>query len=766
MLYAHTPNEAGVWHPLADHLEAVAELAAVHAAGFGGAELARWAGRWHDVGKANPEFQAYLHRCHETPGRRFRSLDHKGAGVQAALAASPELAFVIQGHHGGLPNKSDLRTRIKELPTDATVVAGYEAARVAGVLPRDGPAAGDLAFPPFLLDERGRLIPSKLAFFLRMLFSALVDADHFDTEWHWERARAESRGQTPSLAELAMLLSTDQERFGAPEPDASAVEREVARVRDEVYRACLAKAPEAPGFFRLTVPTGGGKTRSALAFALHHALANQLDRVIVAVPYLTITEQTADVYRAIFKDARAVLEHHSGAGARRFPDPAAEREDAKGGEDVDEVWRRLTTQDWYAPVVVTTTVQLFESLFGRKTSSCRKLHRIARSVVILDEAQTLPTPVLEPILDALCHLVADYGASVVLCTATQPALDDAPGFRGLPTPCELAPDPPRLFHTLKRVCYEWPALDGAWSWSRVAEEMQTSPQALAIVNTRADALALLAATGDNPDLFHLSTLLCGAHRRDTLAVIRGRLREGRRCLVVSTQVVEAGVDLDFPLVLRAMGPLDRIVQAAGRANREGKLAHGRVVVFDPAEAARLPQGPYQTATAVTRSLLDQGKLDLDHPDTFVTYFRRFYTMVRQFDQKDILRLQETLQFQDVAEQFKLIDEDGASVLVCYQGVREDLRGELPKELRVDHAGLTGTLADGFRHARDGRGLGTARALFARAQPYLVTRRKRELERDVAEGNAVELVGGLWEWIGGYDRLKGLTTQRPPEDLIF
>jgi CRISPR-associated endonuclease/helicase Cas3 len=779
MLYAHTPPAGSdKWHELAEHLREVAELAAAQAARFGAEDVVRLAGLYHDLGKAHPEFQRYLANCHREPDKKHRSIEHKGAGIIALRDAAPNLlslAYLIHGHHGGLPNADDLRTRIKGLTDDEDANTGYDVAKAAGLLVSEGSPPDRQMFPSFLFGENGRLIPEKFAFFLRMCFSTLVDADHLDAERHRAPEQAANRGGSPSIAECAARLESAQRRFVMPPDDAPERVRAVAHVRDDVYRACLARAEDTPGFFRLTVPTGGGKTRSSLAFALNHVLhyiANDerpfgLERVIVAVPYLTITEQTADDYRKAFgDDARAILEHHSGVAGRNRRDVEAKRDDEEGSESADELWRQLATQDWDAPIIVTTTVQLFESLFGRKTSSCRKLHRIARSVVILDEAQTLPATLLQPILDALRHLVADYGTSVVLCTATQPALDEAAGFRGLPDVREIAPNPPRLFEVLKRVRYTWPEPGETWTWEETAQAMRAEERILTIVNTKGDALALLATLGDDFDTFHLSTLLCGAHRRDVLAIVRRRLKELGSCRLVSTQVVEAGVDLDFPIVLRAMGPLDGIVQAAGRCNREGTLgSSGRVIVFDPAEARPLPKGVYQTGAALTRVRLARGELDLDHPETFVEYFRHLYRQVRNLDRPDIGRLQNELQFEDVAREFNMIEEDTASVVVPYKGIRPELRSELPDEQKLDHKTLSREVMDELRKQTSGKLRGDARGLFARAQPYLVTRRKSELEKDRGTGYVSGPFGGLWVWERGYDCVSGLTTERPPEDFF-
>lgn len=553
MVFAHSRNARGDRHGLQEHLDAVADLAAEFARSFDGAAFVRIAALLHDIGKARPEFQQYLAACEREPDKRHATVDHKGAGCLAALDSLGELAFLIEGHHGGLPDKSALKSKIKEHRRRAATVAGVAVASELGLIPPAMPPAEDL-LPRFIDDDSHRF-----EFFLRMAFSALVDADHLDTERHFSPDRADERTGAPAIAGLAERLRFAQSALTG-QNDAP-----VNRVRDEVYRDCLAAASNPPGFFRLTVPTGGGKTRSVLAFALEHALAHDLRRVVVAVPFLTITDQTADVYRNVLGDDRAVLEHHSGALAG---------DNDQGSMRPDAVWRRLATQNWDAPVIVTTTVQLFESLLGRTPSACRKLHRLAKSVIVLDEVQTLPPPLLAPILSVLEELTTHYGSTVVFCTATQPAFSKAPGFDHLDYVREIVPNPERHFHALQRVRYEWPALSEPWNWPRVAEEMRGAHQALAIVNTKAQALDLLDALND-PDALHLSTLLCGAHRRDVLALIRHRLARGEPCRVVSTQVVEAGVDIDFPAVLRALGPLDRIVQAAGRCNREGLLEQGR-----------------------------------------------------------------------------------------------------------------------------------------------------------------------------------------------
>jgi CRISPR-associated endonuclease/helicase Cas3 len=393
-----------------------------------------------------------------------------------------------------------------------------------------------------------------------------------------------------------------------------------------------------------------------MAFALKHALVHGLDRVIVAIPYTSIIEQTADVYRNIFGET-SVLEHHSAViTGHDGCDPLS----------YQDVWSRLASENWDAPIVVTTTVQLFESLFAHRPSACRKLHNIARSVLVLDEVQTLPPQLLTPILDVLQDLVEHYSVSVVLCTATQPALQDGPYLKGLSNIREIVPDPPRYFAALRRVHYTLPAADERWDWERVAVEMRNTAQCLAIVNTKPDALQLLDALNDSTAL-HRSTLLCGAHRRDVLHEIRRRLDIGEPCRLIATQVVEAGVDLDFPLVLRAIGPLDRIVQAAGRCNREGRLASGRVVVFWPAEG-KVPPGAYRTGTDTAISLLSRPQVDLHDPTLYRTYFELLYQAV-ETDVKGIQNLRQALDYPEVAQRFRLIEDDTAAVVVRYKRPR-------------------------------------------------------------------------------------------------
>ena len=717
--YAHSGNAAGDWHGLVEHLQAVAELSAEFAEAFGAREFGYRLGLWHDVGKFSPEFQRYLHG-------RGTSVDHKRAGARLALQHLKATALAIQGHHGGMDAWRKFMDWLND-PDRADPDREEAACRSARqAMPALEPTTG--------VDLPAEAAASTLAseFLLRLLFSALVDADHLDTEAHFEPERAASRGVDTDIPALWERFEASNRGLGA-----KAAASEVNDVRRDIYTACLESAEGPRGFYRLTAPTGAGKTLSGMAFALRHALRHGLRRVIVATPFISITEQTTQAYRDAFAPlGDAVLEHHSGAYGR---DPD---EFVLGAERA-----RLAAENWDAPIIVTTAVQLFESLFSNTPQRCRKVHRLAGSVLILDEAQALPTHLLEPILDALRSLTTVGRASVVLSTATQPAFESIPAFREL-RPHEIVPDPRRHFEALRRVSYDW-RVGESWTWAQVADEMRSQDRALTIVNTRADAMDLLDALGDDADALHLSTRLCGAHRLDVIQEVKARLAGGRRCRLVATQVVEAGVDLDFPLVLRALGPLDSIIQAAGRCNREGLLdGHGRVVVFQP-EQRRLPGGPYTTATDITLAHISADEFGRNDPGrTAGAFFQRLFDTVTT-DRAGIQELRKGFDFPAVAREFRMIDRDGEVVAITSYGT----------EAEQDR--VIGWL-DELRHSR-----GNPRELRRRLQPYLVSLYPYEAQRYRAQGflsTASDLAVPAWG--GQYDPVRGLVAaDGEPENYI-
>lgn len=463
------------------------------------------------------------------------------------------IAYATAGHHSGL-----LDGRSEHACQDARLRKEVPHWR-HGLTEIDALSA--LKLPGHLRSALARKDAFSVAFFTRMLFSCLVDADFLDTEAFMDPTRKAARGEYPELSALFSPFTNSLDKL-----ESNVQDNEVSLRRREVRVACERAAGEEQGFFSLTVPTGGGKTLSSLAFALSHAVRHGLRRVIYVAPFTSIIEQNAEVFRRHLGEG-AVLEHHSGI------EP-----------DAQTTASRLAAENWDASVIVTTAVQFYESLYASRTSACRKLHRIARSVIILDEAQTLPVDLLAPCLRALKELRTNYGNSIVLCTATQPEIERRDEFDvGLEGVREIIPDPASLYESMRRV--ETERL-GVVSDADLKDRVLSNPQALCIVNTTRHARQLFEELGADEGHFHLSARMCPVHRSEVLARVRERLSSADTCRVVSTQVVEAGVDIDFPVVFRALAGLDSLAQAAGRCNRNGLLPErGRVFVFQTEHAA-------------------------------------------------------------------------------------------------------------------------------------------------------------------------------------
>lgn len=744
-------------HGLVDHLQAVAQLAA----GFSGgdsADLAYLAGLWHDLGKYRPGFQRYIRQnadAHIEGRVADRDKTHSAAGALHAMCeldrrwpgvgglAGRVLAYVIAGHHAGLADWiGGLDDRLfGQRQSDSQLE--YEQARGACLQAGSGLLEPPVGFDPTralrtapgLHGSAHRLAGS---IWVRMLFSALVDADFLDTENFMNAVRGRARHAFPPVSHYLRRLDARLDTMATRVRQAGRQDDAVMRARCSVLDQCRAKSALAPGVFTLTVPTGGGKTLSSLAFALQHAVRHGQRRVIYAIPYTSIIEQTAEVFADIF-GAENLVEHHSQA-------EADDRRDTQAS--------RLACENWDAPLVVTTNVQLFESLFASRTSRCRKLHNVANSVIVLDEAQLLPPDFLQPILDALNVLVAHHGVTLLLCTATQPALttrselDARRNLRGLPEPTPIIDDEASLFAALKRVSIRWPAdLLAPTGWLPVIDELLGHGCVLVIVNTRKDAHELTRALPAGT--LHLSAAMCGAHRKAVIDEIRARLqarREGdaRPLRVVSTQLVEAGVDLDFPVVYRALAGLDSIAQAAGRCNREGRLAHGEVVVF-VREVPRTLAG-LRAGVEATRSVLAQGLGDAPGPADFRRYFEDYYRSQR-LDRHDVVADLDdhdrklVFAFRTAAGKFKLVDDqDQATLLVPWHRYDDDPR----------HASLAGQL----QKLADGA---TDRWLLRAVQRYTVGARQKEIDTMQLLGDVKELVPGLYLLIDElrYDRRFGL-----------
>ena len=654
------------WEPLADHLDQVGLRAAAFAAKFGVAKAGLAAGLLHDIGKASAAFQAYI----DDTGPRA---EHSTAGAVEAVRLFPWpmgrlIAFAIAGHHAGLADGAGLSgsldarlARAGELPD----YGGWQAL-VPGLPTQIMP---DRAFEG---SDRGNM----LAFLGRMIFSCLIDADRLATKAFYDEAAGEQTDDRPHapLAVLRERLDRHLDRLSAQAP---ATPLNVHRA--DILRHARERAASPPGLFTMTVPTGGGKTLASLAFALDHAIAHRLDRVVYVIPYTSIIEQTADVFRNALMDengdAPEVLEHHGNVDWDGAETPVERDALAK---------LRRAAENWDMPVVVTTAVQFFESLHADRPSRCRKLHNLARSVIVLDEAQTLPMPLLRPCMAAIAELTTNYHASVVLCTATQPALREQDGFeRGFDIPAdrEIAPAPQALYEALQRVTVE--PLPEPIDDAAIAARFADQPQMLCIVNSRKHAQSLYAAIGDLPGKRHLTTLMCPAHRRQVLAEVRLQLKAGEPVRLVSTSLIEAGVDVDFPEVWRAENGLDSIAQAAGRCNREGRMTTGRVVVFAAADARTLPM--FRQQVDAMREAVRHHAADPLGLAAMRAYFQQLYWSKSAGNQLDAARLDDkpypilpalersfgpdTLSppYASIAKAFRMIDDPGEPVIVRWDG---------------------------------------------------------------------------------------------------
>jgi CRISPR-associated endonuclease/helicase Cas3 len=672
--YAHSGDRDNFsdWQLLNDHLIGVARLARSMAQGARPSDAALddaayAAGLLHDLGKYRPEFQLMIRGLQPRNEKTY----HKQAGAaKAADTVNLPVSFAIAGHHGGIPDTAGLKGAVTDPSGRAVAAAIWDKAVL------DCP---DLA----AISSGGlRLKGLDADLITRLIFSCLVDADWTDTGEHERRVKGlPAEPLAPDLqpaARLERVLDYIRRRAEQCRADAPAI----ALLRQEVLDACLAAATNPPGLFSLTVPTGGGKTLSGLAFALKQAAAHGLRRVIYVAPYLTILDQNARVIRealGVERDDPAVFEHHSLA-------------EPPGDEDDNDTKREAAArraENWDAPIVITTNVQFFESLFSNKPGRCRKLHNIARSVILLDECQTLPPDLVAPTCSMLGQLASSLGCTIILCTATQPAFahDDLKQHERLPAR-EIIPESLDLFSRLRRVHVKWPPHKATpLDWPTVAGRMGNHRASLCIVNTRRAARELfteLKKLGDA--VFHLSTLMCPAHRLAVLDEVKRRLDGKESCYLVSTQLIEAGVDVDFPFLMRELAPLEAIIQAAGRCNREGKLnaadgsPGGRVEVFRSAAALREPFKYYPPDPWYLggRKVLENDFLNdnreprVDAPEDIKEYFERLYR-TGQLDAFGIQAARQRFAFKEVGTKYRLIDDDGDAVVVA---TWEERRGEI------------------------------------------------------------------------------------------
>lgn len=724
--FAHSlpSRPRGEWQRLERHLDNVAELAAAFSAPFGARTWGWLAGLWHDIGKYSCQFQQRIaaSQGEDAHIEAVTKVDHSTAGAQHAAKAiankgfGKALAYVIAGHHGGLPDgiavDSCLRARLeKEIPD-------YSAC------PDRILEAKELTLP---FDLDGCQTAVRISLFIRMLYSALVDADFLDTERFIDEVKAGHRKGCRPLRELAW---TYFDRLGALQE--ASTDTPVNRQRRSVLAQCCTKAQNKMGLFSLTVPTGGGKTLSSMAFALEHAIKHNLKRVIYVIPFTSIIEQNAQVFRDMLGED-AVLEHHSNF------EP-----------DSEDYCSRLAAENWDAPIVVTTNVQFFESLFANQSSRCRKLHNIAESVVILDEAQSLPPAYLLPCLEVLKELVASYKASIVLCSATQPAVQKRHDFAsGLEGVTEIVDNPQDLATSLQRTQV---SVAGTIADIDLANRICRYDQVLCIVNTRRHARELHSLMQEAEGRYHLSALMCPTHRSQKLTEIRQRLKDGCPCRLVTTQIIEAGVDIDFPVVYRSLAGIDSIAQAAGRCNREGNLEWGQVIVFTPETG--IPAGHFRQTAQAAESVIRRHGDDILSLAAIEDYFRLYYWQKADaLDEKDILGLLQAgcrngdFPFKSVAEKFHFIENEMKPVIIPFDDQARSLIQAL------DHCDHPASLARGL-------------------QRYTVNIYPREWDRLLA-GGSIELKIGTFPILVDetlYRNDTGLATDDPndrdPESLLI
>jgi CRISPR-associated endonuclease/helicase Cas3 len=680
------------------------------------------------VGKGACEWQQGLLKAEATGGRVGVPHKHAGAWLLDRQRLGV-IAAVVFGHHGGLPSAARLRDELEWADTAPLVAEAIK--RVEGLVPEIHPT-GPIAMPAWLAGEEA-VDWQDVDLLVRMVFGAVVDADFLDTEEHF--APGTRSPHTVSVGDLAHRFEQGRSRL-LRETQASPIDG----LRESVYQQAVGAAAGPRGIYRLPGPTGSGKTLAVGGFGVNHARTHGLRRVIVAVPYMSITEQNADVYRRLLDDGDGppvVLEHHSGIDLDRAGARAR--------------WQRLAAENWDAPFIVTTTIRLFESLFSNKPAAMRRVHRLAGAVIVLDEVQALPDRLLIPIMSALRSLTAKFGSTVVLASATQPPFELLSPLRGAPI-IDVIPEPKPLYRALSRVRYEW-RLDPKPTLADIAQEAAAHRQVLAIVNTTRDSQRLHGLLENHRPALHLSTRMSAGHRKRTLEQIKRLLADGEAVAVVSTQLVEAGVDLDFPCGFRAFAPADSLQQAAGRVNRSGRLPFGRVIVFDPADGNKGVQALYGAAIEATRDRFGPhcSPDDLDALDSY--YRARFdFHNVEQAGQ-EIQRERRVHDFPRVAELFRMIDEWTVPVVTRY--------GEDGPDAEEEGGRLDRILA----HLRGGHpGAGTQlRAL----RPYLATLPRSAARKAMAEGQAEPVIGDLIEWLGPYHPQRGIELASPdPKEMVF
>lgn len=642
---AHVSDDGKREQSIKSHLKETAILAKKFADEFGYGDWGYFCGMLHDIGKYSAKFQRRIKGSGE-------KVDHATAGAQVCLKLGKERggyyaapAYCIAGHHAGLPDTGtsadtgERGTFVGRMKKKIEDYGAYEEEISIPALP-----------PPVFARSEKKDCTFTMSFLIRMLYSCLVDADYLNTE-DFMNDSGTGRMTGESILMLLEKLNRYISQWLVNEEKDTINGR-----RTEILKSCIEKGRQEKGLFRLTVPTGGGKTVASLAFALNHAAEHGMKRIIYVIPYTSIIEQNAKVFGDILGKEN-VLEHHSGIDY----------------ESTDELKpKQLAAENWDLPVIVTTNVQFFESLFSNKSSKCRKLHNIANSVIIFDEAQMLPNDYLLPCIAAMEELIRHYRSSIVLCTATQPSLKTF--FPEDMQHLELCPRMEEQFRFFKRVSFQ---NLGKITEEKIIERLRTEHQALCILNTKNNVQKLYEKI-KGEGVYHLSTFMYPYHRQKRLAAIRERLQAGERCIVIATSLVEAGVDLDFQSVYRELAGIDSMIQAAGRCNREGKrnVQTSFAYYFQLEETHRIPGQEQQidTAKQVIRKYEDIASIE-----AVQEYFFRLYRFKgTALDKKNILEefQKGRFAFATVGKEFKLIEQNTKTILIPVEMRAKEIAEEL------------------------------------------------------------------------------------------
>lgn len=648
---AHKLEDSDQVQPLIEHLQKTAAMAKQFGEIMGMGDLAYQTGLYHDIGKYSDQFQQYIR------GQRSGKIDHSTAGAQLMFKYKrvPE-SFCIAGHHAGIPDMGD--------QTDHDFEGTWKG-RLKRSIPDYQNYKKELPEPQNVICSLMDQVSSdgiQFMLFIRMLFSCLVDADFLDTERYMSEGKV-YRGGFDSISFLSQRFFSWLQEQGYMDPHSM-----LNKKRFSILQQCIHKGEENPGLFTLTVPTGGGKTLSSLAFAMRHAEKHHKQRIIYVIPYTSIIEQTADIFRDCFGDGN-VVEHHMNVS---YGDDEEEM-------DTKHLTMRLAAENWDAPVIVTTNVQFFESLFSSRSSRCRKLHNVADSVIVFDEAQMFPLPFLKPSLKSIEGLVQYYGCTAVLCSATQPHLERFFKEYGMESR-EIVNNIPDLYHFFKRTSF---VNIGVIDYDALVSRIQQYSQVLCITLTKGGARQIYEKIKEKrSDSFYLSTDLCAVHRSVVINEIKKRLREGKKCCVISTSVISVGVDVDFPVAFLEKSGLDSLIQGAGRCNREGKrkVEDSHVFVFqtEKSRSSRFLKQERQIMDVV-----EQEYEDISDPDAIRFYFDQLY-MAKEaaLDKYELLSVAFKLAFAYINQKVKLIQDETKSIFIPYDEKAEKIAEQLCMGIRT------------------------------------------------------------------------------------